>query len=222
MDSRFSNHGISLLEIVVACTLLFVLAALLLPTLSSFVYTSERMRCSSNLRQIGAATLLYCQDHDGLFPGPTNAAQNSTYTASQLRAPRSLIHFVHGYLDLADPPSRGSLTAEVFKCFSSEKALAGNNPNGAYFLHRGTDLGNEGIPRPFGFYPSTVTGTVIYPIKLQTLTSPGRTVLLMDRGGSADIPEVHIHSRNILFADGRVESVELHRFHLDAVNVRFY
>lgn len=216
---KFRNRGVSLLEIVVALTILTLLTLLTLPFFTSLSSIRESIQCSSNLREIGTGIILYCNDHDGLFPGPTNAAQNSTYTANQLRNPRSLIHFVHKYLNLADPPLSGAIAAELFQCPASRRIREGNNPNQTYYLHRGTYLATSEIPRPLGFYPSTPTGTRIPPIKAQVLSSPSRTVLLLDGGGTAGTPEVHDSFRNILFADGRVEKMKLNRFQVDAVDI---
>jgi prepilin-type processing-associated H-X9-DG protein len=51
----------------VVVAIIAILAALLMPALRSAREMGRRSKCMSNLRQIGAASLLYCQENDGRF-----------------------------------------------------------------------------------------------------------------------------------------------------------
>jgi len=58
----------TLVELLVVIGIIAVLIAILLPSLNKARETANRAKCSSNLRQIGQAILLYCNANDGMPP----------------------------------------------------------------------------------------------------------------------------------------------------------
>jgi prepilin-type N-terminal cleavage/methylation domain-containing protein len=64
VNGRGGRHGFTLIELLVTIAILAILAALLLPVLSSAHRRAQALRCQSNLRQISVATVLYCQDNN--------------------------------------------------------------------------------------------------------------------------------------------------------------
>src|ERR1035438_9085564 len=66
--STLSHRGFTLAELLVVVAIIAILAALLLPALSTAKSDSRRIACISNLRQIGLAIRNYSMDYNGLIP----------------------------------------------------------------------------------------------------------------------------------------------------------
>ncbi len=66
-NSNFQK-AFTLIELLVVITIIAILIAIILPVYSVVLENGRTTKCSSNLRQIGAAMFLYASDHNGYFP----------------------------------------------------------------------------------------------------------------------------------------------------------
>jgi prepilin-type N-terminal cleavage/methylation domain-containing protein len=64
----FRKRAVTMLELLVVLAIIAILAGLLFPVMSKMRNSAEKTACLSNLRQIGAAALLYAAEHDQTLP----------------------------------------------------------------------------------------------------------------------------------------------------------
>lgn len=65
---RGRQRGFTLIELLVVIAIIAVLAAILFPVFSLAREKARAATCQSNLKQMGAAFLMYVQDYDATFP----------------------------------------------------------------------------------------------------------------------------------------------------------
>jgi prepilin-type N-terminal cleavage/methylation domain-containing protein/prepilin-type processing-associated H-X9-DG protein len=74
MTNRVNNHstaikrGFTLIELLTVIAIIGILAAILIPVVNSVRDSARQAVCSSNLRQISLAMIMYADDHNGVLP----------------------------------------------------------------------------------------------------------------------------------------------------------
>jgi hypothetical protein len=152
--SRSTACAITLVELLVVIGIVAVLIAILLPVLGKARAQANRTVCLSNIRQLGAAVLMYCNDNKGYFPTCAYWDDGLAY----IPFPEDWIHWqVNRKLDdsaIAKYIGRGERLKALLRCptdrFDNRKlatiALPGQGPNMySYNMNSSAGLNARGV-----------------------------------------------------------------------------
>lgn len=162
-------RAFTLVELVAVISIVIALAALSYPVWMHFQRTAQTSSCMQNMRQIGAGLVKYLGDHDTIFPTLVMSRRDKTEKSDALDT--VLASYVQ------DP--------RVFACPSDNRHLA--ETSGTSYLWN-TKLNGQRL-----------AGLSVNYMKLDTLDSPSRIMVLTDKQGF----HPHLSNKiNVLYADG--------------------
>jgi prepilin-type N-terminal cleavage/methylation domain-containing protein len=81
--NRSSHKGFTLVELLVVIGIIALLISILLPSLSRARETANRVKCGSNLRQLGQAMQLYANENQGNYPRTYYSLGTAAITSTQ-------------------------------------------------------------------------------------------------------------------------------------------
>jgi general secretion pathway protein G len=203
--------GFTLLELLVVIAIIAILAAIALPSMRSVQGTSRTAKCASNLRQIGAAMILFANDHDNRMPesgGPIAWSQNDATTGQH-----SWMQQLSVYLGNAPDPA--STTADsVFTCPASSTIYAADKYY-SYFNGAHAAIAVSGtyaaVNRVSIAHPSEqiLSGDITdWPGSATDADKNDATSCPIDKKSVYSNGSFHNGAINLLFADGHVDTVQ--------------
>jgi len=155
------SRGFTLIELLVVIAIIAILAAMLLPALSSAKQTALRIRCVSGLRQVGMAAHMYAGDNNDHLPYAF--AMSGRIGTYQGTAP-----YTAAWLTYFGMNNTNSTYTNGFSCCPAARLMAKNQDFPTY-------VANRNIP----WDPTQATNTTGL-IKLSSSATPSETSLVID------------------------------------------
>lgn len=177
----------TLVELLVVVAIIGVLAAILLPAISQAPARAKRIKCVSNLRQIGVGFHTFAADHGQLFPMQVPLAEGGSLEF--VPTPQAYRHF--------QVMSNNLETTRILICPADTRLAASNwpsllNPNVSYFV---------GLAATFTNPVAILAGDR----NISSLATTGGQVIVNASAGWSS--NLHQFKGNLLFTDGSVHQV---------------
>jgi prepilin-type N-terminal cleavage/methylation domain-containing protein len=175
-QARRPASAFTLVELLVVIGIVAVLIAILLPVLGKARAQANRTVCLSNIRQLGAGILMYCNDNDGYFPTCAYAADDLSY----IFYPEDWIHWqANRNLDdsaIAKFLGRGDKLKSLLRCpadsLDGRRIRPGITPGQGPYLY--SYAMNEAMGRNFKPYASKI------PSKINQWRASSKKILLTE------------------------------------------
>lgn len=154
--------GFTLIELLSTITIIGIMAAISIPTISAYREKVLSVKCTGNLRQIGVAAALYSTENNGYILPFGDPSEHPTDPLSPMNWPSLLLPYLSRNNPLSSPGD-----VPVFKCPAVKDDVFGYGLNAVYLCRL------DG-------------GIVIERFTMAMAENPSKTILITDSGKGAD------------------------------------
>ena len=161
-------RGFTLTEMLVAITIIVVLAGLVFSLSSKAINSARKAVCVTNLRGIGNALQICISERNGILPGPLNTGQSALYNPMQAILAdkgRSLVNYIGPYMENTEDANMEPRMISNYGCPSLMKNVKENTVSRPAILYRLEDRQNKlmdnaqprpnDISYPWGYEPAS-------------------------------------------------------------------
>ena len=200
MRAKFNTQrAFTLVEMLVVIAIIAILAAMLLPAISTSKGKAQRVACISNIKQVGLGIILWSQEHEGRFPWLVEPTNGGSYGLNQ-----AWKHFAILSNELVTPKvlhchsDKERKTADAFNDAANGFTVLGNS---ALSYAIGTEA-SEGNASMHVVIDRNITGVDGIVCRVAGITDPVITKLNPFNGGTGWSSETHPGEGNMALADG--------------------
>jgi len=161
------KRGFTLIELLVVIAIIALLAGILFPVFSKAREKARQTTCISNLKQLGAAMMMYVEDYDG-FP-PADFQLTQSWAIPHTTWPQILLNGKYvGSVKIFVCPSFDALNANYFIDLSQNDVS-----NYLRLVHYGYNEPHIGTSRRYG-------GSIFPAATDSDIRKPAETILIVD------------------------------------------
>lgn len=197
-------RGLTVVEVLLVIVSILVVVSVFFPTMQGSKHRAPSIQCTSNLKQVGLAFLIWANDHEAQFP---QVSTNSAGSLAWADSPQVFRHFQAISSELVTP--------KVLVCPSDAKRKRADdfekfaNINISYFIALDAD-GSK--PQRLLSGDRNVTGGTLSNGFLRTLTSnaeAGWTTELHNRNGNVGLSDGSVNQVTETGLQGQLQAGDL-------------